>query len=350
MLKRYRIILLALLAIVLIGGYFIYSNPLAKRWVINKISFKETKHNEKFDMSTYSGNVIKDISFAENVKTNQNKLENLQLDIYLPEGADTTKQYPLVLCIHSGGFLVGNKEQTANLCAGFAKNGFVAATLNYRLGWGKDRNLACDGDSLELKKAIYRAVQDTRASLRFLVHNASKFSIDTNWIFVQGASAGAVTTLHTAFMSQINFEKFLPKNVITSLGGIDNSGNPFADRFSIKAICNCWGSFCDASLIDTSNAVPGIFFHGAQDKVTPFEKGNVYSCDKFMTAYGSKTIYDRLQQLKVPAIAHFEKAMGHNLAKELFYMNNAICFFKKIVNNEKITSAIYNTTEPSCKH
>ncbi len=346
--KKYRILLFAVLAIVLIGGYIIYSNPLAKRWFVNKISFKETKHNEKFDMTTYSGHVIKDISFAENVKTYDNKSENLQLDIYLPEDADTSKQYPLVLCIHSGGFLVGNKEQTANLCAGFAKSGFVAATLNYRLGWGKDRSLACNGDSLELKKAIYRAVQDTKASLRFLVHNAHQYSIDTNWIFVQGASAGAVTTLHTAFMKQNNIEKFLPKNVVESFGSIDNSGNNLTDHFTIRAICNCWGSFCDVNLIDSSNALPGIFFHGAMDKVTPFEKGNVYSCDKFMTAYGSKSIYDKLQQLQVPAIAHFEKDMGHNLAKELFYMENAICFFKKIVNKDTITSAVYNTTETSC--
>lgn len=349
MFKKYKFVFLALFVLVMVGTYFVYSNPLAKRWLVNKITFKDTKKNEKFDMSTYKGQVLGDIVFAENVKTYEDKNENLSLDVYLPEGADASKKYPLVLCIHSGGFLVGDKKQTANLCAGFAKSGFVAATLNYRLGWGKNRSIACDGDSLELKKAIYRAVQDTRASLRFLVHHATEYSIDTNWIFLQGASAGAVTTLHTTFIRQGSIEKFLPADVVQSFGSIDSSGNTLSDHFSIKAFCNCWGSFCDVNLVDSTNAVPGIFFHGALDNVTPYEKGYVYNCDKFMTAYGSKSIYDKLQQLKVPAIAHFEKDKGHNLATELFYMNNAICFFNKIVSKQTINSAVYNTSESSCK-
>lgn len=349
MFKKYKFVFLALLVLVMVGGYIVYSNPLAKRWLVNKITFKETKHNEKFDISSYKGQKYSDVIFAENVKTYENKNENLALDIYMPEGTDTTKKYPLVLCIHSGGFLVGDKKQTANLSAGFAKGGFVSATLNYRLGWGKNRSIACDGDSLELKKAIYRAVQDTRAALRFLVHHATEYNIDTNWIFLQGASAGAVTTLHTSFIRQGNFERFLPADIINTLGNIDGSGNTLTDHFTIKAFCNCWGSFCDVSLIDSTNAIPGIFFHGALDNVTPYEKGYVYNCNKFMTAYGSKSIYDKLQQLQVPAIAHFEKDQGHNLATELFYMDNAICFFKKIVNKEQVTSAVYNTKESSCR-
>jgi predicted peptidase len=348
MLKRKKYLVITFFALLGLASYLVYSNPLARRWVTNKITFKETKHNEKFDITTYQGKVVKNLVYAENVKTYDGKDKNLELDIFLPEGADSTKKYPLVLCIHSGGFLVGDKKDTDKLCAGFAKNGFVAATINYRLGWGRQRNEQCSGDSNELKKAIYRAVQDTRASLRFLTHHATTYSIDTGWIFLQGASAGAVTTLHTTFLRGGNFEQFLPADIASSLGKLDNYGNSLTNSFSIKGICNCWGSFCDVNLITKENAVPAILFHGAKDNVTPFAKGHVYACDKFMTAYGSKSIYDQLQSLSIPAIGHFDDNLGHNLTTELFYMNNAICFFQKLVKEQTITSGIFTATQNSC--
>lgn len=78
------------------------------------------------------------------------------------------------------------KEGMIVYCQEFAKRG--AATINYRLG----RDQSNKDDQIV---ASYRAQQDAIAAMRFIVNNANIARIDTNWLFIGGSSAGAVTLL-----------------------------------------------------------------------------------------------------------------------------------------------------------
>ena len=50
----------------------------------------------------------------------------------------------------------------------------------------------CNGDTIGCKEAVYRATQDARAALRFIVANADKYNIiDTGRIFFWRAAAPA---------------------------------------------------------------------------------------------------------------------------------------------------------------
>lgn len=308
---------------------------------------KKLKQIDKFDVSSYSGQVIKDITFATGLKTFQGTEEDLQLDIYMPEDQVAGKKYPLILFAHGGALLVGSKDASAGYCAGYASNGFVTATINYRLGWEKDRDVFCSGDSTQMKQALYRAVQDARAALRFLVHNANEYAIDTSWIFITGPSAGGAITMQATYLTQKDGERFLP-GVSNTLGLLDNSGNELKDKFTIKGCANLWGGIGDINLITKYNAVPCINFHGELDKVSPYAVGNMYNCNLYMTIYGSRSIYEKLKSLDVPTIVHIDPKGGHGVYGQNFIINNTVCFFKSYMEKKSIDSKYITQEVSSC--
>jgi len=66
---------------------------------------------------------------------NQGNQQDLLIDFYFPGFIeDSLPKRPFILLIHGGGFFVGNKGLMRDKCYEFAKKGFVAATMNYRLG------------------------------------------------------------------------------------------------------------------------------------------------------------------------------------------------------------------------
>ena len=59
---------------------------------------------------------------------------SLQMDIYTPSG-DVCVNRPLIILAHGGSFIGGSKSNptVVDLCETFAKRGYVAASINYRL-------------------------------------------------------------------------------------------------------------------------------------------------------------------------------------------------------------------------
>ena len=159
--------------------------------------------------------------------------------------------------------MIGNKSTSWKLCSRAAGNGFVTASIDYRLGWSRTRSAQdhCSGDSTSMKEAIYLAIQDTRAAIRFLVANSNKYSIDTNAIFIAGASAGAVTSLFTKYVTQDAFNRFLPGS-LNKFGPVDRGGNNLTNTYSIKGVCSMWGALNDPTLITPQNAVPMLLIQG----------------------------------------------------------------------------------------
>ena len=97
------------------------------------------------------------------------------------------KHRPLMIFIHGGGFQNNNKVGGfgKRICNSLAKRGYVTSSIDYRLGIEKPKN-----DTMYYE-AMYRAVQDAKAAVRFFRKNADKYGIDTAQIFVMGSSAGS---------------------------------------------------------------------------------------------------------------------------------------------------------------
>ena len=257
---------------------------------------------------------------------------SLKMDVYQPDIKDIGEyRLPLVLLMHGGGFYVGDKRDSliSALCNHFASTGYVAVSINYRLGF-----LPTKG---EIARTGYMALQDAHAALRYLVEHANEFGIDTSLIFVGGASAGSITAINLAFMRDNDRPKAVYGNRLRDLGHINGSGNSCRATFHIKAIANMWGAINNLNMLKNSNTNI-ISFHGDADQVVPYDKGYPFSDISrrigqrmFDQMYGSNQIDKRAKEIGMRSELHTFPSEGHSLhhyADGTWNQNN----YKKIRN------------------
>lgn len=116
----------------------------------------------------------------------------LKLDIAVPPNATATHPQPLIVWIHGGGFSAGGKEDMRLDALTYARAGYVAATVNYRL---TANNMV---DAATRLTAITQATEDVMNAIRFLKENAGLYHIDTSRIATIGSSAGGGISLINA--------------------------------------------------------------------------------------------------------------------------------------------------------
>jgi len=289
---------------------------------------------------------LKNIPYAS--YSDSDGMIHLSLDIYYPDRFDGSKRLPMIMIIHGGSYLVGSKEASEGLCHELSGHGFAVAAIDYRKGW--DHSQGCNSDPKGLVEAEYRALQDARAALRFLVHNSARYSLDTAWFFVGGRSAGGSVALNVCYKDEQFINEHRPW-LIRDLGGLHTSGNDLEDPFSIKGIMGCWGSLEDTNLIRRETAVPFIGFHGSEDILVPVEAGNFLGCTAFPSSFGSLSIYSRLHTLSVPVVTHILRDEGHepgDIFSETFLACNTACFFQGLMSG-KPASGLYNGLNSSCR-
>ena len=102
-----------------------------------------------------------------------------QLGIAIPENAKGS--LPLVVCIHGGGWAMGDKDQMAWMAIRYAQQGYIGVTLSYRLNH---------------EAPIPACIFDVKEAIRYLKHISSDIHADPERIAVLGYSAGA----HLALM------------------------------------------------------------------------------------------------------------------------------------------------------
>jgi acetyl esterase/lipase len=117
----------------------------------------------------------------------------LALDLYepVPRGAE---RRPGIVVIHGGGWAHGDKAQPNFVGMGkfFAGNGFVAASINYRLK-GEARAPA--------------ALEDCKCAIRWMKAHADQLGVDTEKIVLIGASAGGHLALLAGLCGDPEFDK-----------------------------------------------------------------------------------------------------------------------------------------------
>jgi acetyl esterase/lipase len=152
--------------------------------------------------------------------------ENLLLDLYEP-GNDTATKRAMIMFVHGGAWIGGTKMQSRELCSSFTKKGYVAATIDYRLGIENPLNDKTRGE------AVYRGVQDIKAAIRFARANANLYKIDTAQIFIGGYSAGGVNAVHAAYWN----ESEVPLNTDkTRWGTLEGAGGNASCSSGVQAV------------------------------------------------------------------------------------------------------------------
>jgi hypothetical protein len=255
--------------------------------------------------------------------------ETLVMDVYEPEG-DTETARPLVLYFHTGNFLPWINPQTmlsinqscggtrndpaaVEICTRLAKMGYVAASVDYRLGWRPDLLNELQR-RFTLINAAYRGIQDARTCIRFfrkdVATNNNQFRIDPNRIVIFGQGTGGYITLNTAaldryaeILSTSEPGKFIingvpmvieayngdPYGIQAAPGIVDAiysqaTGFPVGDTLYIpnhigyssdfKLAVNLGGALGDKAWLD-KNTPPILSFHVPEDPFAPCGDGLV---------------------------------------------------------------------------
>lgn len=296
---------------------------------------------------------IKGVTYAKNLKDWQDKsVSSLLLDIYYPTEATSDKKYPVIMFFHGGGFTGGDRANVSDGCDLFAEKGFIAVSIDYRVGYLQaPGNGKCRNDSTQSKSAIYRAMQDANAAFRFLTANANLYHIDTSLLFVGGASAGGDLAYYSSYVND-SVASIIFKGFADTLGTLQTSGNNFPYNYTLKGICGMWGGmpamYSGQELISASyRAYPTILFKGGQDMTLPDGYGFFSGCNNYPRIISGTGIYNPLIALGVPCTYHFAPPAGHAAFDDIFCVNQAACFFKALINRTPY-SGYYTYYNPSC--
>ena len=210
----------------------------------------------------------------------------LTLDIYSPQGNPSPA--PAIVMLHGGAFYVGDKgeQHIADLCRHFASMGYVAVSVNYRMGFRPAKK--------DIANTMRQASNDLLAATHYLLANADRLGIDTARLFLAGTSAGAITALSTVFSRGCDV-RFL-------------------------AVANMWGALPDLALLRHAHTSI-VSFHGDADPLVPYNEGYPFSnlgngqVGKLMFGkmYGSQAIHKAAQKRGIRSRLHTFPGAGHAL-------------------------------------
>lgn len=241
--------------------------------------------------------------------------DSLRLNLYKPVGDGQTER-PLVLLIHGGGFIEGHRHDFNALCAQLASYGWAAATVSYRLGYYGNGILdpPYAYDPNEFQRAAYRAMQDAKGALRFLKGRHLQDSTSISSVFLLGASAGAITAMHSAYLDlpaekpascgaigQVqHFFNFYQR---PDLGTVEGDLHLNGHDASALGVVNIFGAVLDTGFI-VSAQDPALFsYHQINDPVVgcgtqrPYWGIGLGAPDQQPWIQGSCTIDQRVQNL-----------------------------------------------------
>lgn len=97
------------------------------------------------------------------------------LDVYRPKNAEG-KKLPVIVSVHGGGWVYGDKERYQYYCMNLAQRGFAVVNFTYRLA---------------PEHKYPSSLEDTNSVFTWLIENSEEYGFDTEHVFGVGDSAGA---------------------------------------------------------------------------------------------------------------------------------------------------------------
>ncbi len=259
-----------------------------------------------------SFNVLTNVEYGSNVKYDGNP-QTLLLDVYMPAG-DTYTERPVVVVAHGGFFVSGSKTGTdvVPICERLAKMGYVAVSIEYRLGFPITGAL-----DAAMTEAAMRGLQDGKAAVRYLrktvAEDSNLFGIDPSEIYFAGSSAGGYIALHLAYMDE---ESEIPAWVNVNNTGLEgglegNSGHPDYPS-DVNAIVNIAGAIGDTAWIHPGDE-PALLFHGTNDQTVPFGSDMQYAFGLLpvLEVDGSNSVDIKLTEVGIEHCFEIYEGMDH---------------------------------------
>ncbi len=134
----------------------------------------------------------------------------LKLDLARPRGGKGP--FPALVCIHGGAWQAGSKDDFGFLIQKFARYGYVAASVEYRMA---------------PKYKWPAEIEDVKCAVRYIRVHAKELNVDPDKIFATGASAGG----HLALMLGLTGPK----------DGLEGNGGNAEQSSRVRAVSNFYG-------------------------------------------------------------------------------------------------------------
>ena len=214
-------------------------------------------------------------------------------DLYLPKSAEG--ETGLVLLLHAGGWVMGDKDAYRGELPFWTEKGYAAAAMNYRF--------LSREDGVGMREIL----DDITSALAAIKKEAAKKGVDITRVVLSGGSAGAHLSLLYAYscmeeapvkpVAAVSYcgpavlwdEEFIFHN---EFGNYDPAF--MADLLSKLTKVEFTPETVDAALPAlelyspishvNENTVPTLLFHGAKDTVVPYH--TVAALEEKLTAYG----------------------------------------------------------------
>jgi len=213
--------------------------------------------------------VYSDIKFSDG-KTIAGKQVDLYLDIYTPKG-DNSVNRPVIVLGFGGSFISGKRTDIDWLCIEYAKRGFVAVSIDYRL---YDLPLIPFPSPGDMQTVVVKSVLDMNTAIQFLIDDAATsntYGIDTSALFVGGVSSGSIMACHTAMLDNSDN---LPSYILNKLRteGLITDTTTLLGSKDIKGVINFSGGLHIGNWYESSD--PPLFScHDDADGIVPYKNG-----------------------------------------------------------------------------
>ena len=137
------------------------------------------------------------------------------LDVYRPR--DTERKLPVIIDVHGGGWVYGDKDVYQYYCMALSRRGFAVVNFTYRLA---------------PEHVFPSSMEDTDLVVRFVLSHAEEFGFDLGNVFMVGDSAGAhMVCMYSLMCTDRDYaekavgiippEGFVPKAIVLNCGIYD---------------------------------------------------------------------------------------------------------------------------------
>jgi acetyl esterase/lipase len=213
----------------------------------------------------------------------------LLLDLFKP--AKIKQPVPGLIFVHGGSWSHGTRKIYDYYCEHFAKNGYVAATIEYRLS----------GEA-----PFPAAIQDVKCAIRWMRANAAKLGVDPNKIGLAGGSAGGHLVLLAAYSNSDDPElegtggnpgvSSRVQAVVDLYGPVQLLGRktgPVVKFMGGKSMEEAPALYAKASPIThlTKDAPPTLILHGTVDELVNISQSDMLAAR--LTELGVPYLFDR---------------------------------------------------------
>jgi len=242
----------------------------------------------------------------------------LKLDMAVP--AKGAGPFPVIVCVHGGGWRLGNKRDYHGWLPMLAEEGYVAVSVGYRLA--PDHCFPCQ-------------IEDCKTAVRFLRANADKYKINKDRVGAFGYSAGGhlvslmgLTDAKSGFEGkQHPDESSRVQCVVDFFGPTDLAAWAKDDGVQRALLGPLMGGPYKEKAADhdkaspinhvTKDAPPFLIFHGAKDFIVPVDQ--------------SRKFADKLKAAGAPVTYVEVKDEGHGWAgpKAADTTEKTLAFFKQ---------------------